>query len=158
MQMGKRTTKEKGEQSMVDEAVKRYLDNIRNYNGITNAYNEQLLTIRLIGYTAPISNYNNIGGSSGTQKDSVQERYIVALEECEEKIRQRALKYANAVEQFCEELELVPNSLHRLVLLLYYASKKSIKKIAKELDKCESAVKKYLEKAREEFAKVRCAG
>jgi DNA-directed RNA polymerase specialized sigma subunit len=143
---------------MVDEAVKRYLDNIRNYNGITNAYNEQLLTIRLIGYTAPISNYNNVGGSSGTQRDSVQERYITALEECEEKIRERASKYANAIERFYEELEQVPNSLHRLVLLLYYASKKSIKEIAKELDKCESAVKKYLEKAREEFAKVRCIG
>lgn len=138
---------------MVDEAVKRYLDNIRNYNGITNAYNEQLLTIRLIGYTAPISNYNNIGGSSGTQRDSVQERYITALEECEEKIRERASKYANAVEQFYEELEQVPNSLHRLVLLLYYGSKKSLKDVAREIDKSYDLTRHLLADARHSFAK-----
>lgn len=138
-------------------SVKEYLNNIRNYNGITNAYNEQLLTIRLIGYTAPISNYNNIGGSSGTQKDSVQEKYIVSLEECEEKIKKNTTLYAEAVVKFYDEIELMPNSLYRLVLMLYYGSKKSIKEIAKEIDKSESHTKRILGEAREQFAQIKVA-
>lgn len=140
------------------ENVKEYLDNIRHYVGLENAYNEQLLQVRLIGYTAPISNYSNIGGSNGTRGDSIQERYMLALEKLEDEIKDKAVGYTKAITKFYEELERVPNSLYRLVLLHYYGSKKSIKEIAKELDKCESAVKKYLEKARDEFAKVRCVG
>lgn len=142
---------------MCAPAIKKYLNNIRNYNGITNAYNEQLLTIRLIGYTAPISNYNNIGGSTGTQKDSVQERYITALEECEEKIKKNTTSYAEAVTNFYDEVELIPNSLYRLVLMLYYGSKKSIKEIAKEIDKSESHTKRILAEAREQFSQIKVA-
>lgn len=141
----------------MNTSVKEYLNNIRNYNGITNAYNEQLLTIRLIAYTAPIANYNHIGGKSGTQKDSVQERYIVALEECEEKIKKNATSYAEAIAKFYDEVELMPNSSYRLVLLLYYGSKKSIKEIAKELDKSESHTKRVLAEAREQFSLIKTA-
>lgn len=132
--------------------VKEYLDNIRHYTGLENAYNEQLLQIRLIGYTAPISSYCNTGGKSGTQPDSIQERYIVALEECEEKIRSMATEYARAIGQFYEEVELIPDSLSRLLLISHYASKKSIKDISKELHISESHIKRLLAKAREDFA------
>ncbi len=138
-------------------SVKEYLDNIRNYKGITNAYNEQLLVIKLIGYTAPTPSYNNVGGRSGTQKDSVQERYIVSLEECKEKIQKNAIAYAEAAVKFYDELELMPNSLYRLVLLLYYGSKKSVKEVAKEIDKSESHTKRILAEAREQFSQIKVA-
>ena len=137
----------------MQEKTKQYLDSIRNYKGITNAYNEQLLNIRLIGYTAPIQNYNNLGVKSGSFSDAVQDRYILALEECEEKIKDRATEYAKALTKFCEEVETLPNSLYRLVLLLYYGSKKSLKDVAEEIDKSIDRTKHIKQKAIEQFEK-----
>ena len=136
------------------ENVKEYLDNIRHYVGLENAYNEQLLQVRLIGYTAPISNYSNIGGSNGTRGDSIQERYMLALEKLEDEIKDKAVGYTKAITKFYEELERVPNSLYRLVLLLYYGSKKSIKEIAATIDKSESHTKRLLNSARINFCQI----
>ena len=136
------------------ENVKEYLDNIRHYVGLENAYNEQLLQVRLIGYTAPISNYSNIGGSNGTRGDSVQERYTLALEKLEDEIKDKAIEYTKAITRFYEEVEEVPNTLYRLVLLLYYGSKKSIKEIAATIDKSESHTKRLLNSARTNFCQI----
>ena len=134
------------------DKVKQYLDNIRHYTGLESAYNEQLLQIRLIGYTAPISSYCNNGGKSGTQPDSIQERYILALEECEEEIKKKASEYARAITKFYNEVERLPSVQYKLILLYYYGSKKTVKDLAITLDKCESSIKKMLAKARKEFA------
>lgn len=136
---------------MVDK-VKEYLDNIRHYTGLESAYNEQLLQIRLIGYTAPISPYNNTGGKSGTQSDSVQERYILALEKCEEEIKAKAIEYAQAISKFYKEVELVQNTQFKLILLYYYGSKKTLKEIAEILDKSLDRTKHLLATSREAFA------
>ena len=136
------------------ENVKEYLDNIRHYVGLENAYNEQLLQVRLIGYTAPISNYSNIGGSNGTRGDSIQERYMLALEKLEDEIKDKAIEYTKAITRFYEEVEEVPNTLYRLVLLLYYGSKKSIKEIAATIDKSESHTKRLLNSARTTFCQI----
>ena len=136
---------------MVDK-VKQYLDNIRHYTGLESAYNEQLLQIRLIGYTAPISNYSNTGGKSGTQGDSIQERYMLALEKCEEEIKEIAIEHTKAISKFYKELQLVQNVQFRLILLYYYGSKKTIKEISAALDKSESHVKRLLAISREAFA------
>lgn len=138
----------------MNENVKVYLDNIRQLVGLESAYNDQLLMIRLIGYGAPISNYNNTGGKNGTQGDSKQERYIIALENLQEKIKDKAIAYADAMSKFYEELDKMPSALNRLVLLMYYGNRKSIKDICKELDKCESSVKKTLFAARQQFATI----
>ena len=138
----------------MNENVKAYLDNIRHLVGLESAYNDQLLTIRLIGYTAPISNYDNTGGKSGTRGDSTQERYIIALENLQEKIKDKAIAYADTMSKFYEELDKMPSALNRLVLLMYYGNRKSIKDICKELDKCESSVKKTLFAARQQFATI----
>ncbi len=135
------------------ENVKEYLDNIRHYVGLENAYNEQLLQVRLIGYTAPISNYSNIGGSNGTRGDSIQERYMLALEKLEDEIKDKAVGYTKAITKFYEELERVPNSLYRLVLLLYYGSKKSLQDVATEIDKSLDRTKHIKQEAIMEFAK-----
>lgn len=136
---------------MLDK-VKQYLDSIRNYTGLESAYNEQLLQIRLIGYTAPISNYSNTGGKSGTRGDSVQERYILALEKCEEEIKAKAAEYAQAISQFYREVELVQNTQFRLILLYYYGSKKTMKQLADLLDKSVDRTKHLLAISREAFA------
>jgi DNA-directed RNA polymerase specialized sigma subunit len=136
------------------ENVKEYLDNIRHYVGLENAYNEQLLQVRLIGYTAPISNYSNIGGSNGTRGDSIQERYMLALEKLEDEIKDKAIEYTKAITRFYEEVEEMPNTLYRLVLLLYYGSKKSIKEIAATIDKSESHTKRLLNSARTTFCQI----
>lgn len=137
---------------MVDK-VKEYLDNIRHYTGLESAYNEQLLQIRLIGYTAPISSYCNNGGKSGTQPDSTQERYILALEKCEEEIKEKASEYAQAISTFYKQVEKIPNTQHKLILLYYYGSKKTVKDIADILDKSLDRTKHLMSKARESFGK-----
>lgn len=137
----------------MQEKTKKYLDSIRNYKGITKAYNEKLSNIRLTAYTAPSPNYNNLGVKSGSFSDAVQDRYILELEECEEKIKDKAIEYAKALTKFCEEVETLPNSLYRLVLLLYYSNKKSLKDVAGEIGKSLDRTKHIKRKAIEQFEK-----
>jgi DNA-binding CsgD family transcriptional regulator len=136
------------------ENVKEYLNNIKDYVGLKNAYNEQLLQIRLIGYTAPISNYSNIGGSNGTRGDSIQERYMLALEKLETEMKEKIVEYTDAISNFHIEVNKIRNARYRLVLIAHYSNNKSIKDIARELDTSESSIKKTLHLAREKFAEI----
>lgn len=72
-------------------------------------------------------------------------------------MRNKAIAYAKAVADFCDDVDLMPNSLYRLVLLLYYGSKRSVKEVAKEIDKSESHTKKVLSAAREQFSIIKVA-
>lgn len=113
--------------------AKEFLENIRDTVPLINAYQNQLLQIRIIAYGAPTPGYREVVSNTSRVNNSPQELYIIKIENCEEKIKDITVKYADNIIRAVDLIEMLEKIKYRSALMLYYISNLSEKNCAAEI-------------------------
>lgn len=99
---------------------KEFLEEIRDAVPLISTYQDKLLQLRIIAYGAPIAGYKAIVSNPTGKTNSPQELYITKIEDCERKIKDITVKYAENIQKAVELIEMLGKVKYKSALLLYY--------------------------------------